>query len=146
MIALLTVLFKGETSNSFIQLLRYTLIGGLAFLLDTGLLFALHRLVGLHYLLAAAIAFTSGTAATYACSICWVFDQRSVKNRYAEFLIYAFLGIVGLGITLGTLYLLTGVLGSHLLLSKIVAAGITFGWNFLSRKTLLFSSFSPVAV
>ena len=143
MTALLTVMFKGETSNSLVQLFRYALIGGLAFFLDTGILFALHRLAGLHYLLAATIAFTSGTALTYTCSIFWVFDQRAVKNRAAEFVIYATLGVVGLGITLATLYVLTGVLGVHLLASKVVATGITFAWNFASRKLLLFTSFSP---
>ena len=143
MTALLTVMFRGESSNSLVQFFRYSLIGGLAFFLDTGILFALHHLAGLHYLLAATIAFTSGTALTYTCSVLWVFDHRTVKNRAAEFVLYATLGVVGLGITLATLYVLTGVLGIHLLASKVVATAITFAWNFLSRKLLLFTSFSP---
>jgi putative flippase GtrA len=132
-------LFKGETNDTLVQLFRYLLVGGLAFVIDFAALYLLHRFAGLHYLLSAALAFGLGLATNYSISILWVFDQRSVKNPLVEFAIFGALGVMGLGITELTLYLLTGLLGFDVMLSKALATAITFAWNFASRKILLFS-------
>jgi len=142
MIALLTTVFKGESSSPVIQFCRYVLVGGLSFLVDFATLFVLYRFVGLHYLVAATIGFLVGLASIYTCSILYVFNHRSLDNPVYEFLVFGLLGVVGLGITLLTMYLLTGVFGAEVLFSKVVAAAVTFAWNFLSRKLLLFTSFS----
>lgn len=143
MIAFLTTTFKGESNTPFAQFVRHTLMGGIAFLVDFTTLFVLYRLCGLHYLLAAAIGFLCGLTTIYFSCVCYVFDQRAVKNPIVEFTLFAILGAIGLGITLGTMALLTGMLAVPVLVSKIVAAGITFVWNFLSRKLLLFTPMTP---
>jgi putative flippase GtrA len=53
--------------------------------------------------------------------------------------LFGALGVVGLGLTELLLYLLSGLLGAPVLLSKVVATAATFLWNFTSRKLLLFS-------
>ncbi|HZY86525.1 MAG TPA: GtrA family protein [Gemmataceae bacterium] len=140
MIRKLSSLFAGRTDNGLVQLFRYTLVGGLAFVVDFVSLFLLKEVGGLHYLGAAALAFTLGLITNYCISISWVFGQRAVKNWQAEFVIFALLGVMGLGLNELSMFLLTGVLGLHYLVSKLVSTAVTYLWNFLSRKALLFSA------
>jgi putative flippase GtrA len=132
-------LIKGEASSTLVQLFRYAIVGGLAFVVDFVALAVLVRFAGLHYLTSAALAFILGLVTNYTISVLWVFDRRSVKSPLIEFAIFALLGVLGLGLTEVVLYTLTGLLGVHVLVSKVVATGATFVWNFGSRKVILFS-------
>jgi putative flippase GtrA len=129
-----------QTDSTLMQLFRYTLVGGLAFVIDYGALFLLAEFTGLHYLWAAALAFTLGLVTNYCISVRWVFGKRGVQNRQVEFLVFALLGVLGLGINEVVMLTLTSGAGLHYLLSKLVSTGVTYGWNFASRKVLLFSA------
>jgi putative flippase GtrA len=135
----LTSWLRGETDNPFIQLFRYTIVGGLAFVVDFSTLFILAHFLHFHYLVAAGMAFTLGVATNNWISVVWVFDKRAVKNPLLEFTIFAILGAAGLGINEGVIYLFTGLVGFHYLTSKIISTATTFAWNFISRKLVLFS-------
>jgi putative flippase GtrA len=139
--ALLTMMFKGESNNALIQLFRYVIMGGISFVVDFSTFYILYQFCGVHYLVAATIGQLLGLATIYTSSIIWVFDERTVKNAYVEFGIFATLGLIGTGITLLLMYLFVGVLELPAIPSRILAAGLAFGWNFLSRKLLLFTSF-----
>lgn len=131
-------LFKAPTESSFIQLFRYGFVGGLAFLVDYGTLVLLTEFAGMHYLLAATISFILGLITNYLLSITWVFNQHKLNNRWVEFLLFAFIGVVGLGLNDAIMFLCTERCGIHYTLSKIIATAIVFFWNFLARKLILF--------
>ena len=135
----LTSLFIGETDNPIVQLFRYALVGGLAFVIDFSSLFTLKEFGRLPYLWAAALAFILGLLTNYVISVTWVFNKRAVKNWQVEFVIFALLGVLGLGINELSMFVLTSVIGFHYLASKLVSTAMTFSWNYLSRKVLLFS-------
>jgi putative flippase GtrA len=132
-------LFAGATNNTLVQLFRYTFVGGIAFVVDFAALFLLAEFCKIPYLVSAALAFLLGVTTNYAISVIWVFDKRTVRSRGTEFAIFALLGIVGLGINEVSMYGLTEFAGLHYLLSKIVSTVITYAWNFLSRKAILFT-------
>jgi putative flippase GtrA len=131
-------LFKAPTESTFIQLFRYGFVGGLAFLVDYGTLVLLTEFAGMHYLLAATISFILGLITNYLLSITWVFNQHKLNNRWVEFLLFAFIGVVGLGLNDAIMFLCTERCGIHYTLSKIIATAIVFFWNFLARKLILF--------
>lgn len=139
MIRRLTPLFLGETDNAAVQLFRYALVGGLAFVVDFGSLVTLTEFGRLPYLWSAAFAFVLGLLTNYVISVTWVFDKRAVKNRQVEFIIFGLLGVLGLGINELSMFVLTNIIGFHYLVSKLVSTAMTFSWNYLSRKVLLFS-------
>jgi putative flippase GtrA len=139
MIRRLTPLFIGETDNAAVQLFRYALVGGLAFVIDFGSLFTMTEFGGLPYLWSAAFAFVLGLLTNYVISVTWVFDKRAVTNRQVEFVIFGLLGVLGLGINEVSMFVLTNIIGLHYLVSKLVSTAMTFLWNYLSRKILLFS-------
>jgi len=138
-------LFIGETNNTLVQLFRYTLVGGTAFVVDFGALAVLVKYLGVHYLWAAGITFVLGLVTNYALSIAWVFDKRALKNWPAEFTVFALLGVMGLGLNELLMFVLTGLAGLDPLASKMVSTAVTFLWNFISRKVLLFSLGAPAS-
>ena len=131
-------LFKAPTESTFIQLFRYGFVGGLAFLVDYGTMVLLTEFAGMHYLLAATISFILGLITNYLLSITWVFNQHKLNNRWVEFLLFAFIGVVGLGLNDAIMFLCTERCGIHYTLSKIIATATVFFWNFLARKLILF--------
>lgn len=130
-------LFREKTTNIFIQFFRYIFVGGFAFLADAFTLWLCEK--WMNYMIAAAIAFVVGLAVNYALSIWFVFSESSkVKNKVKEFVVYGIIGLIGLLITEGIMYLFTDVFGLYFLISKIIAAEIVLVWNFAARKVVLY--------
>lgn len=131
-------LFVNETNNWFAQFLRYVIVGGIAFVVDYGLLFVLTEFLNFHYLVSATISFIAGLVVNYVISTKWIFTKSKLQNRYMEFIIYGIIGVVGLLINNVLLYLLTDFLHLYYMLSKLVTAAIVMGWNFIGRRVILF--------
>ena len=132
-------IFIDKTNNTFLQLFRYTFVGGIAFLADFGTLFALTEFLNIHYLISAAIAFILGLTVNYFLSVKWVFNIRTVNNKLLEFWLFALIGIIGLGLNELFIWIFTDLLSIYYLLSKIITTAIVYFWNFLARKFFLFN-------
>ena len=135
------LLFKGKTGDIRIQVFRYLVSGGTAFLIDAGILALLTESFGRERLLLwTAIAFAAGLLTTYLFSIFWVFNNRSLKSRTAEVLIFILIGVFGLGLTELLMWLFAQKAGLHYMIAKIFTTVLIFAWNFLAKKTILFRS------
>lgn len=134
---LLYKLFFRETKNFFIQLFRYGIVGGISFLIDFGILFTFTEYLGFPYIISSCIGFIGGLTANYLMSIQWVFNSSiENKNSTAEFLGFALVGIVGLGLNALIMWFFTELIAFHYLSSKIISTIIVFGWNFIGRRFL----------
>ena len=136
-LALHNLLF-GASDNTYIQFVRYTVVGGVAFGVDFGLLFVLTRFAGVFYLVSAAISFIAGLAVNYLLSRVWVFNRRTLGNTAVEFAVFAAIGIAGLGLNELGMWLLASKAGMNYLAAKIVTAVFVYVWNFGARKASLF--------
>jgi len=132
--------FYHRNKTLVVQLLRYSVVGGVAFLVDYGSLWLLTELVGLHHLVSAAIAFILGLICNYVISTAWVFGESKVNNRLVEFTVFSIIGVVGLGFNELIIYFFTDICGLHYMLSKIISTVIIFFWNFFARRFILFKS------
>ena len=132
------IIIKDQTNNTKIQLFRYIFVGGIAFIVDLTSLFLLTNYLGIYYLISAAIAFILGLFVNYLLSVNWVFDRRSFEKRSFEFGLFAFIGLVGLGLNEVFIWFFTQNLQIYYLYSKILAAIIILFWNFFARKYTLF--------
>lgn len=132
-------LFVEPTENVLLQLFRYGFVGGAAFVVDYATLFVLTNNVGVQYLWSAAIAFVLGLVANYLLSISWVFRNRGSLSRWQEFLLFAVIGVVGLGFNELIMYACTDLMHIHYMVSKLISTAIVFFWNFFARKYLLFT-------
>lgn len=125
-------------SRLLAQFSRYVVVGGIAFVADFGTLALLKELGVLDVLGAAAVAFLVGTGVNYSISTRWVFTHRSVRDRRVEFLVFATVGVIGLGLNLLVIWLFAELLQLHYLLAKSGSAALVLGWNFSARKLSLF--------
>ena len=131
-------LFRDDTEKMFIQLFRYTFVGGAAFLVDIGSLYILTSFVGIYYLISAAIAFILGLIVNYLLSIGWVFNNRTLDSAKLEFGVFALIGVVGLGFNEVLIWFFTDYVHIFYLISKMIAAVLILFWNFFARKFTLF--------
>lgn len=128
------------------QFLRYLLVGGTAFMVDFGLFYLLLRMAVLHYLVAATLAYLAGLLVNYLLSIAWVFEYRRLSHRGQEFLIFAAIGVVGVGLNALLIHFIATSLQITYLQSKLLAAILILLSNFGARKLLLFTAPSGNAV
>lgn len=123
-----------------VQFIKYLLVGGIAFIADFGCLYLLKEYAKINYLIAATLGFCVGLAINYSLSILYVFEQRTISNKYIEFLIFGTIGIIGVFLNVAIIFLLTEYLHVFYLHSKIAATIFVFLFNFGVRKICLFSS------
>lgn len=137
---LLRKMLLGNTTNIFIQFFRYTLVGGLAFVVDLGLLFLLTEYAHLYYLVSATLSFLMGLLVNYILSTQWIFRSSKIKNKKIEFILFGLIGVIGLGLNIVLLYFFTDLIGLYYILSKLITAILVYAWNFLGRRYFLFTA------
>lgn len=127
-----------KTDSVRLQLFRYLFVGGFAFAVDFAVFAFLTEGIGMHYLLSNVFAFGAGLLANYLVSVRWVFALRSIESRQREFMLFALIGLLGLGFNQALLWVLTDVAGVYVLTAKVTATAAVFLWNFTARRTLVF--------
>ena len=120
------------------ELLKYSIVGGIAWLIDISSLIALKELLEVNYLIAAAIAFTLGLIVNYTLSVTWVFSRRKYHDKAKEFSIFTIIGLIGLLLNELLMWIFTDLIGMYYVHSKLLTTFIVFLWNFSMRKIILF--------
>lgn len=126
-----------KTDRTWLQFLRYSLVGAAGFSVDYATLYLLTEWWGLHYLLSAPPAFLAGLMVNYLLCISWVFCRRTLSRRWLEFAIYASFGGVGLVLNEAIIWIFTEWFAFHYMVSKAFYL-IVYVLLFLARKMLLF--------
>ncbi len=117
------------------QILKFGVVGGIAFAIDYGILFLLAKVIGLNELISAAISFIISLTFNYFLSTKWVFEAK--KQTPKEVIIFVLLSVVGLGINEVLIYLGTKKLGIDVMIVKLFATAIVMVYNFITRKLIL---------
>ncbi len=125
-----------KTDNTLIQFIRYIFVGGVAAIVNIGMLYVFTEALNIHYLISNILAFTLGLIVNYILSKKLVFQEKTNFNKGKEFLIYAIIGVLGLGLDTLIISLLTTKLKLYYMLSKIISTMLVFIWNFVARKVL----------
>jgi len=119
------------------RLVRYFFVGSAAALVDIGLFAVFARLLGYNYLIVAACTFVVATGVNYGLSVRRVFESRVRFSRPYEIALVFAVSAIGLAINQGVLFAAVS-LGNELIISKVLATGIVFGWNYFARANFVF--------
>ena len=131
-------LFVAPTKNSVLQLGRYIVVGGSAFLVDFGS-YCLFGYLGVHYLVAGFSSFVLGFSFNFLVSRWMIFAAAKGKAAVTKELISVLvISLLGLLFTEGLLYLGTDMLGADYRVSKIIASIIVLFWNYFARKIFVY--------
>jgi putative flippase GtrA len=141
---------KTKTNKLIREFLRYAVVGGIAFLFDAGALAFCREIIfkgsGSEAVMAISVAagFIVGLVVNYILSILVVFktaEQQKKGKTVKAFLIFAVIGLIGLGLTELGMYLgvkIVGSTGLWYLLVKCFVAGAVLVWNYIGRKIFVF--------
>ena len=119
---------SGKPDGAIRQFLKYLLVGGGATLVEWALFWLLDAKLGLHHQWATVIAYTVSTFANWGFGRLLVFkkSERGVAAEIAGVYLAAAVG------------LLVDALGWNEMLSKVIATGLVFVWNFLIRRLAIY--------
>ncbi len=150
-------LFIGETSHTGIQFFRSLFVGGIATAADMLVMILFRELMKVPEGIAAMFGFIVGLAVNYIVSSFWVFAKAKVKNRIIDFIGFAVIGIIGLGLTQLIIepFAVEGMFGQgifvtwklfgellpvdkYYIVGKVLAVVIVYMWNFFARKFILY--------
>lgn len=135
-------LFFEKTDNELIKFFRYAFVGGIAFVVDYGAFVAVCQTgdTKLINALASVVGFIAGLTANFILSRKFVFQEKSnTTSAYGEFIGYAVIGVIGLGLNIGLLFLGTELLSVNRYIAKIIAALIVLVYNYVARKVILYT-------
>ena len=128
---------KIKSNKLFNQILKFGVVGGIAFVIDYVTLIVCKEIININVLLSAAIAFTVSVIFNYILSIKWVFDVNKEKDSRKNFIIFIIFSIIGLGLTELIMWLGTDIIKINYLIVKIIATVIVMIFNFITRKIFL---------
>jgi putative flippase GtrA len=116
---------------------RYIIAGGIGAVADLGLLFILVR-SGVHYLIAATIAFIVATCVSFTMQKFWAFRNRQLERLHVQaplFLLVAFFNVL-----MNTLlmYVLVDTFHIWYLGAQVIASGLVAVYSFFVYKFLVF--------
>lgn len=120
-----------------LRILRYAIVGLIAFIVDAGVLYGLTTFAGVNYLVSAASGFMLGLTTVYLLSLRFVFSDLKQRTNWT-FTVFLFIGLIGLGLNEGIMWFFTEKLGLYYMASKIVSVTVVFFWNYVARKKFCF--------
>lgn len=125
------ILFKNKT------IFKYLFVSVIATLIDIGLLFLLTEFLKINYLISGTISYCIGIIVGYVGQKKLTFNDKN-KKIVKQFLIFTAVSLIGLLINLIILKIFVEYFGIHYLISKIIAIGIGFIWNYSINKKITF--------
>lgn len=132
------------------QILKFGVVGFIAFFIDFGVFKLFSSVFGVYYLTANFFGFVISLIFNYIASMKFVFERKENVDKRKEFLIFTILSIIGLFLNELIMYICIEGIYCHVPLlaeymsrqwaesfGKIIATGIVMVYNFITRKIFL---------
>lgn len=121
------------------QILKYAVVGGTAAVVDVSLFVVFAQILEFPYLLVGFITFLLATLVNYLLSIKFVFQSGVKHSKKKEVILIYLVSAIGISLNLLILFLSHEFLHFQLFISKIIATGGVFLWNYYIRKQYIFA-------
>ena len=116
-----------------LEIIRFCFVGGVSFLMDYSILFALTEFAGVYYLYSSAISFSITVVFNYWLCVVYVF-KGAKKQSTRRAIIFFSTGIVGLGLNQLCMWFFVDVAGIYYMIAKIFATAIVTIWNYITKR------------
>lgn len=120
----------------FKQIIRFSIVGICAFIIDYTLLYILTEYLNIYYFYSSIISFLVSLTFNYVVSIKWVFKVNK-KTSIKDFLVFIILSIIGLFINQIIMYIMVEKVNVYYMISKLCSTIIVMLWNFVTRKIFI---------
>ena len=117
------------------QIIRFGIVGFIAFIIDYFLLYFLTEYIHIYYLISSTISFIISLIVNYLLSIYWVFDVNK-KQNIKEIIKFVILSVFGLLLNQVILYIGVSI-NIHYMVCKLLATFIVMVYNFITRKLFI---------
>ena len=126
-----------KNNKLFVQIFKFGFVGGLAFLIDYGVLIFCKEVLNLDVLVSAALGFCVSVLFNYIASVKWVFDVNQENSKGKNFILFIVFSVIGLLLTELIMHIGTNILLFNYMIVKIIATAIVMVFNFVTRKMFL---------
>ena len=116
-----------------LEIIRFCFVGGVSFLMDYSILFALTEFAGVYYLYSSAISFSITVVFNYWLCVIYVFKDAQ-KQSARRAIIFFGTGVVGLGLNQLCMWFFVDVAGVYYMIAKIFATAIVTIWNYITKR------------
>jgi putative flippase GtrA len=120
------------------QIIKYFFVGGTAAAVDIGLFSIFAGYFGWPWIPVSIVTFTLATLTNYFLSIQFVFESGARHQKHIEIICVFAISFLALLINQLILYIAIERFGWQLVVSKIIATGSVFIWNYFARSRLIF--------
>ncbi len=111
------------------RLIKFAMVGSSGVVVNNGVLFVLHGLMGLALPAASVMAIESAIVTNFLLNDRWTFAQA--KPTLGRFLRFNLVSLGAMVVNLVVLTTLVDLAGLHYLVANLVGIGAAFSWNFL---------------
>ena len=114
------------------RFLRFCAVGASGVLVNEGILWLFTEGFGLFYLYAAIVSIEASIISNFILNNMWTFSDRRVANgsAFTRFSKYNLTCLIGVGLNLSILWLLTEISGMHYLISNLFGIAVAVIWNY----------------
>lgn len=120
------------------QLIQYVFVGGIAALIEWISYFSFDAILHWHYMLVTVLAFLIATFVNWGVGHYTMFRNSAKSGTAGEILGVYFVSGIGLLLNLLLMYIFVAKMGISGVSAKIIATGLVFIWNFISRKIFIY--------
>ena len=129
--------FNDKTRKLLIQIFKFTIVGGIATVIDFVFLYIFREFCHFPVLVSNTLSFCISVIYNYIASVKWVFDVNKDKNAKKQFIIFIIFSVIGLLLNNLIMWITVEFLSIYYLLAKIIATAIVMVFNFVTRKIFL---------
>lgn len=122
-------------NKTWIEFIRFCIVGTTTFVIDYGLLIYLTEILKIDYFISSGISFSVAVIINYILCILFVFTQY--KNGYKQFSLFVLSSIVGLFLNQFCMWFFVELCYWHYLLAKVLATVVVTLWNYITKKKSL---------
>ena len=131
---------KGSRLSLFAkQAAKYYAVGASGVLVNLGLLFYLTEYVGLWYFLSYTLAISASITSNFILNKFWTFRDSIISQRtIVMYVKFVSVSLMGMGIQLGSVFLLVESLSVYYMLAALVSICIAGAINFMINRRWTF--------